>query len=108
MIKEAEEKNWQLANLNAIKRRLLWLQEQPEGIIFSQPSGIHLVTVKKVKNWLLLGLVERVAASEDWTQSVLNLNDPLNLALVYTQAMMLGLIWNDRPQIGRASCRERV
>jgi len=90
--------NWQIANLNAIKRRILWLQEQPEGIIFSRTSGIHLVTVKKVKNWLLLSLIERVTTSQDWTQSVLNLNNPLNLALAYTQAMMLGLIWNEEPK----------
>jgi spermidine synthase len=90
--------NWQIGNLNAIKRRLLWLQEQPEGMIFSQTSGIHLVTVKKVKNWLMLGLVERVTGSENWTQSILNLNHPLNLVLAYTQAMMLGLIWNGEPK----------
>lgn len=90
--------NWQIANLNAIKRRLVWLQEQPEGIIFSRPSGIHLVTVKKVKNRLLLSLRERVTPNQNWTQSLLNLNDPLNLGLAYTQAMMLGLIWNGEPK----------
>ena len=76
----------------------MWLKEQPEGIIYSRTSGIHLVTVKKAKNWLLLSLIERVTTSQDWTQSVLNLNNPLNLALAYTQAMMLGLIWNGEPK----------
>lgn len=95
---QPEEINWQLANINAIKQRILWLQSQPEGTIFSQPSGIHLVTVRKVKNLLLLGLVERVTGSQNWTQSMLNLKDPLNLGLAYTQAMMLGLIWNSEPK----------
>ncbi len=98
MGKEAEQQKWQLVNINAIKQRIFWLQKQPEGIIFSEPSGIHLVTVKKIKNWLILSLLERVTGSQHWTQSILNLNDPLNLALAYTQAMMLGLIWNSEPQ----------
>ena len=94
----ADKLNWQIANLKAIKLRLLWLQEQPEGIIFDRTSGIHLVTVKKVKNRLLLSLIERVTPNQNWIQSLLHLNDPLNLALVYTQAMMLGLIWNGEPK----------
>ncbi len=98
MGKEPGQKQWQIANFHAIKRRILWWQEQPEGIIFSLTSGIHLVTVKKVKNWLLLSLVERVTPNQNWAQSMLNLNNPLDLALAYTQAMMLGLIWNSEPK----------
>lgn len=92
------QKNWQAKNLEAIRQRISWLHEQPDGVIFSQPSGIHFLTIKKVKFIIQLVLVEQVTLKMNWVQSILNLNHPIYLIFPYAQAMMLALVWNSQPQ----------
>ena len=41
------QKDWQVRNLEGIQERISWLHKQPDGVIFSQPSGIHFLTIKK-------------------------------------------------------------
>ncbi|MEB3342019.1 fused MFS/spermidine synthase [Okeania sp.] len=92
------QKDWQVKNLEAIRQRIDWLHKQPDGVIFSQPSGIHFLMIKKVKFIIQLVLVEQVTLKMNWVQSILNLNDPTYLIFPYTQAMMLGFLWNSQPQ----------
>ncbi|NEP07103.1 MAG: spermine synthase [Okeania sp. SIO2G4] len=92
------QKYWQTKNLEAIKQRISWVYEQPDGIIFSQPSGIHFLTIKKIKFIIQLVLVEQVTLKMNWVQSILNLDNPTYLIFPYTQAMMLALVWNSQPQ----------
>ena len=92
------QKDWQAKNLEAIRQRISWLQEQPNGVIFSQPSGIHFLTIKKVQFIIQLVLVEQVTLKMNWVQSILNLNHPTYLIFPYTQAMMLALLWNSQPK----------
>jgi spermidine synthase len=93
-----DRKNWQDLNLAAINQRLTWLQKQPDGIIFCQDSGVHYVVVRKDRSQIKLALVEKVNLHTDLLQSVFDLNNPLHLVSEYTQAMMLGLIWQNQPQ----------
>ena len=72
------QKDWQVRNLEGIQERISWLHKQPDGVIFSQPSGIHFLTIKKVKFIIQLVLVEQVTLKMDWVQSILNLNDPIS------------------------------
>ena len=92
------QKYWQIKNLEGIRERIYWLHKQPNGVIFSQPSGIHFLTIKKVQFIIQLVLVEQVTLKMDWVQSILNLNDPIYLIFPYTQAMMLALLWNSQPK----------
>jgi spermidine synthase len=91
-------KNWQRINLAAILQRLAWLQKQPDGIIFCQDSGVHYVVVRKDQSHIKLALVEKVNLHTDLLQSVFDLNNPLHLVSEYTQAMLLGLVWQSQPQ----------
>lgn len=90
--------NWKTANLLALQQRLAWLQEQPEGILFCQSSGVHYVIVRKNQSQVRLSLVEQVNLKTDLVQSVLDFNNPLNLVSEYTQAMMLSLVWQSSPK----------
>ncbi len=92
------QKYWQAKNLEAIRQRISWLHEQPDGVIFSQPSGIHFLIIKKIQFIIQLVLVEQVTLKMNWVQSILNLNNPIYLIFPYTQAMMLALVWNNQPQ----------
>ncbi|WP_333247569.1 fused MFS/spermidine synthase [Microcoleus sp. B4-C3] len=85
-------------NLAAIQQRLTWLQQQPDGIIFCQDSGVHYVAVTKDRSHIKLSLVEKVNRQTDLLQSVFDFNHPLHLVSEYTQAMMLGLVWQSQPQ----------
>ncbi|MEG4341983.1 fused MFS/spermidine synthase [Microcoleus sp. A003_D6] len=91
-------KNWQAINLGAIGQRLAWLQQQPDGIIFCKDAGVHYVAVRKDKYQINLSLVEKVNLHTDLLQSVCNFQNPLHLVSEYTQAMMLGLVWQSQPQ----------
>jgi spermidine synthase len=55
-----DRQNWQTINLAAIGQRLAWLQQQPDGIIFCQDSGVHYVVVRKERSQIKLSLVEKV------------------------------------------------
>ncbi|MBE9122430.1 fused MFS/spermidine synthase [Tychonema sp. LEGE 07199] len=93
-----QQKNWQTLNLANIQQRLAWVQQQPDGVIFCQESGVHYVTVNKHKNKIKFSLVEKVNLHTDLLQSVIDLNNPLHLVSEYTQAMMLGLVWQNQPK----------
>lgn len=93
-----EHKTWQFINLSAIEQRLAWLQQQPDKVIFCKESGVHYVAVTKERSHIKLSLVEKVNRQTDLLQSVLDLNNPLHLVTQYTQAMMLGLVWQNQPQ----------
>ncbi len=68
------QKDWQAKNLEAIRQRISWLYEQPDGVIFSQPSGIHFLTIKKMQFIIQLVLVEQVTLKMKCVKSILNLN----------------------------------
>ena len=90
--------NWQTLNLAAIQQRLAWLQQQPDGIIFCKDSGVHYVAVTKDRSHIKLSLIEKVNLHTDLLQSVFDFHNPLHLVSEYTQAMMLGLVWQNQPQ----------
>jgi len=93
-----EQTNWPTLNLANIQQRLAWVQQQPDGIIFCKDSGVHYVVVRKDQGQIKLSLVEKVNLHTDLLQSVFNLNNPLHLVSEYTQAMMLGLVWQNQPK----------
>lgn len=90
--------NWQIMNLAAIGQRLAWLQQQPDGIIFCKDSGVHYVAVTKDRSHIKLSLIEKVNLHTDLLQSIFDSNNPLHLVSEYTQAMLLGLVWQNQPQ----------
>lgn len=93
-----QHQNWQAINLSAIQQRLASLKQQPDGVVFCKESGVHYVAVRKDKSQIKLSLVEKVNLHTDLLQSVLDLNNPLHLVSEYTQAMLLGLVWQNQPQ----------
>ena len=93
-----QQKNWQTLNLANIQQRLAWVQQQPDGVVFCEESGVHYVAVRKDKNKINFSLVEKVNLHTDLLQSVIDLNNPLHLVSEYTQAMMLGLVWQNQPK----------
>ena len=90
--------NWKTLNLVAIQQRLAWLQQQPDGTIFCKDSGVHYVAVTKDRSHIKLSLIEKVNLHTDLLQSVFDFHNPLHLVSEYTQAMLLGLVWQNQPQ----------
>ncbi len=91
-------KSWLDQNRSAINQRLSWLKDLPEGTIFCEPSGIHFIMVQKFKSEILLALVGQTDLTSNLVQSRLDLNDPLDLVSPYSQAALLGLVWQEKPQ----------
>lgn len=92
-----QQKDWQTINLANIQQRLGWVQQQPDGVIFCKESGSQYVAVRKDKGQIKLCLIEKLNLHTDLLQSVLDFNNPLHLVSEYTQAMMLGLVWQNQP-----------
>ena len=86
---------WLAIDRAAIERRLQWLRDRPPGVLFFQPTEEHIVVVDKTESQLRLWLAD---PASDLIQSRLELNDPLYLVSPYSQAAMLGLIWQARPE----------
>ena len=85
-------------NLAAIHQQINWLQQQPDGIIFQQNSGDNCIAVKKIKSVLLLLLADKETLSTNVAQSILDLDNPLNLIFPYARAILLALVWKNQPQ----------
>lgn len=88
----------QSRNLALINQQINWLQQQPDGILFQQNSGDNCIAVKKIKSVLLLLLADRETLSTNVAQSILDLNNPLNLIFPYARAMLLALVWKNQPK----------
>jgi spermidine synthase len=88
----------QVNNLSVTNQQINWLQQQPDGIIFQEDSGDSIVAVKKDKSCLLLLLVDRETLSTSVAQSILDLNNPLQLMFPYSRAMLLVLLWESKPK----------
>ena len=85
---------WLTQNRAALRQRLQWLQAQPQGIIFTQPSTLQVVAVEKAMSQIRLWLLE---PGSTLVQSRLELDDPLHLVSPYSQAALLSLAWTDNP-----------
>jgi spermidine synthase len=88
----------QQKNLTAIRDRINWLHQQPDGIIFQEISGDNCIAVKKIKSVLLLFLADRSTLTTNVAQSIFDLNNPLNFIFPYAKAIVLALIWQSQPQ----------
>ncbi|MEG4505192.1 fused MFS/spermidine synthase [Microcoleus sp. F6_B4] len=88
----------QTSNLAAIHRQINWLQQQPDGFLFQQISGDNCIAVKKTKSVLLLLLADRKTLITNVAQSILDLNNPLNLIFPYSRSVLLALVWKTQPK----------
>ena len=88
----------QTSNLAVIHQQINWLKQQPDGIIFQQNSSDNCIAVKKIKSLLLLLLADQETLSTNVAQSILDLNNPLNLIFPYSRAMLLALVWKTQPK----------
>lgn len=75
--------------------QLKLLSEMPSGLIYPRTKSFHKLSVLKEGSQLQLVFFNGLSGE---IQSRLDLNDPLHLVSPYTQAMMLGLVWDAHPQ----------
>lgn len=88
---------WLAQNRTAIESRLRWLRAKPDGTLLVEPAGTEFAIVTKAGSYVRLLLVEQARPRSRVIQSHLNLDDPLKLVSLYTQAAMLGLLWQGEP-----------
>jgi spermidine synthase len=88
---------WQTHNLESINRRLAAVKRLSNGILFDQQSPYNHVVVRKTKGQLLLCYRHERNRIEE-IESRLDIDQPLKLLSDYTQAMLLALAWQPKPQ----------
>lgn len=95
-----DKRIWLAHNQATLQKRIEWLRNEPEGIIFLKRSGLHSVVVIKERSLIYLLLVELAGTLPDIAQSRMNFNHPLFLVNRHEQAMLLCLLWQNRPDRG--------
>jgi len=97
-----ERHAWHRKNLEEINRRLQWLRDKPEGVLYEKKTAFNrAVVVKKGSQIHLYFTGFRAGTGEPRMSGVMSridLDDPLDLPAVYTQAMMLTLLWREDPE----------
>lgn len=88
---------WLRDSRAAFMQRLEWLDDQPDGVLYSEPAGSYSTVVTKRGTQVRLTLVQEDNRQADLIQSRLDLRDPLHLVSAYSQAVMLSLAWNSQP-----------
>lgn len=88
---------WQAHNLAAIHQRLAAVRAARPGIVHEQVSAYNHIIVRRTRHQLLLCYRHPRSQVEE-VESRLDPDDPLVLPSAYTQAMLLALIWQPRPQ----------
>ncbi|MEN9937754.1 MAG: hypothetical protein RLZZ387_4333 [Chloroflexota bacterium] len=89
--------DWHDTNLAAIHSRLAWLRSEPEGTLHEEDSGLHHIRVVKHGGQVHLYFVE----ADGWLagpMSRIDIDRPLHLLALYTQAAVLSLLWRPDPR----------
>lgn len=89
---------WLTTNRQAILDRLRPLQEAEDGTLYAELHGAYFIIVTKHEGNLRLWLLDPQQPDSGVMQSEMRLADPLALYDDYTQAAMLGLLWQPQPQ----------
>lgn len=87
-------KSWQEKNYANIVKRLSRLIDQPSGVIYSKRTNLHKILIRKIGTDVRCLFED---PTEYGIMSRIDLLAPLNLLAVYTQAMMLSLLWQSDP-----------
>lgn len=89
---------WLTHNRQAIMERLRPFQEAEDGTLYAEMHGAYFVIVTKGEGNIRLWLLDPQHPDSGVMQSEMRLDDPLALYDDYTQAAMLGLLWQPEPQ----------
>lgn len=93
-----DEPTWLTKNRQAIMARLQPFQEAEEGTLYAELHGAYFVIVTKGEGNMRLWLLDPQQPDSGVMQSEMRLDDPLALYDDYTQAAMLGLLWQPQPK----------
>lgn len=91
------EPTWLTNNRQAIMARLQPWQEAEDGTLYAEFHGAYFVIVTKGEGNLRLWLLDPQQPDSGVMQSEMRLDDPLALYDDYTQAALLGLLWQPQP-----------
>lgn len=89
---------WLTKNRQAILERLRPWQDAEDGTLYAELHGAYFIIVSKGEGNLRLWLLDPQQPDSGVMQSEMRLDDPLALYDDYTQAALLGLLWQPQPQ----------
>ena len=89
---------WLTKNRLAILDRLQPWQDAEDGTLYAELHGAYFIIVSKGEGNLRLWLLDPQQPDSGVMQSEMRLDDPLALYDDYTQAALLGILWQPQPQ----------
>jgi spermidine synthase len=94
--------DWQRENLSGILHRIAWLNDEQNGVIYEYKGTEAWLLVYKEEHQIKLYFAASSTANSkprlSGIMSSMDLQHPLKLISIYTQAMMLCLAWQSDPQ----------
>ncbi len=94
--------NGRSENLIRIKKSLIWLYSQPDGIIANYSDAAENLIVVKEGNTIALHFMDTktlmIKSKISDPMSTIDISNPLNLLGKYAQAMMLSLVFKGQPK----------
>ena len=94
--------NWHSENLMRIKKSLLWVFSQDDGIVANHSDGVENLLVVKDKYLVVLRFMDTETLQLESQVSVpmsgIDISNPLNLLGAYSQVMMLSLVFKPHPK----------
>ena len=88
--------DWQNENLKKIQKNLDWLNNLPNGALYRKNAPIQNILIDKKDNQIRLFFTDLRPSSVkplSGIMSRIDIKKPLNLLAVYTQVMLLTLVW---------------
>ena len=87
---------WQNENLKKIQKNLDWIDNLPNGVLYRKNAQIQNILIDKKENQIRLFFTDLRPSSVkplSGIMSRIDIKKPLNLLAVYTQVMLLSLVW---------------
>jgi spermidine synthase len=95
------KKEWQTQHLCQIGQQLEWLKNKPSGVLYTKAEKTQSLLVDKERDLIRLYFVDTrptAKKSKSGIMSYINIQKPFDLQALYTQVMMLSLVWKNAPE----------
>jgi len=91
-----KDNEWQNKNYSSITRRLQWLADEKDGILYNEKLSNH-IRIDKNGDMIIMRFLDMNMNSKG-TMAEMDLKSPLNLLIGSPLTMMLSLIWQREPK----------
>lgn len=88
--------SWLVSNKEAIRKRLRWLINKPNGVLYDNQFPLHRIVIEKRGHFVLLRFVDK-DGKDHGAMSEIDIMNPLELTPGYNRLVLFALMWKANP-----------